>query len=213
MFSYYARWIPNFSSEIRPLVQSDVNSSFSLSSDASRSFSTLRSDLAAACVSCIQEGVPFVLECDASESALAATLNQGGKPVAFHSRTFSKSEARYSTVEKEAAAIMDGVRKWSHFLHGKHFTLITDQRAVSFMFNPSRLGKIKNMKIQTWRAELGTCDYEIQHRPGKESYAPDALSRLSFVIGSQIELLEIHEQLGHPDISRLSHFIRTKNLP
>ena len=150
MFSYYARWIPNFSSKIRPLVQSNVNSSFPLSSDASRSFSTLRNDLAAACVSCIQEGVPFVLECDASESALDATLNQGGKPVAFHSRTFSKSEESWkgiSTVEKEAAAIMDGVQKWSHFLHGKHFTLITDQRAVSFMFNPSRLGKIKNMKI------------------------------------------------------------------
>ena len=125
--------------------------------------------MAAACVSCIQEGVPFVVDCDASESALAATLNQGGKPVAFHSRTFSKSEARYSTVEKEAAAIMDSVRKWSHFLHGKHFTLITDQRAVSFMFNPSRLGKIKNMKIQTWRAELGNFDYEIHHRPGKEN--------------------------------------------
>ena len=213
MFSYYARWIPNFSSKIRPLVQSNVNSPFPLSSDASRSFSTLRSDLAAACVSCILEGVPFVLECDASESALAATLNQGGKPVDFHSRTFSKSEARYSTVEKEAAAIMDGVRKWSHFLHGKYFTLITDQRAVSFMFNPSRLGKIKNMKIQTWRAELGNFDYEIQHRPGKENYAPDALSRFSFVIGPKIELLEIHVQLGHPGISWLSHFIRTKNLP
>ena len=69
------------------------------------------------------------------------------------------------------------------------------------------------MKIQTWRAELGNFDYEIQHRPGKENCAPDALSRLSFVIGPKIELLEIHEQLGHPGISRLSHFIRTKNLP
>ena len=108
MFSYYARWIPNFSSKIK-LLKSNVNSFFPLSSDTSRSFSTLRSDLAAACVSCIQEGVSFVLECDASESALAATLNQGGKPVAFHSRTFSKSEARYSTVEKEAIFFMESI--------------------------------------------------------------------------------------------------------
>ena len=91
--------------------------------------------------------------------------------------------------------------------------MITDQRAVSLTFNPFRLGKIKNIKIQTWRAELGNFDYEIQHRPGKENYAPNALSRLSFVIGPKNELLEIHEQLGHPGISRLSHFIRTKNLP
>ena len=51
------------------------------------------------------------MECDASDHALAATLNQGGQPVAFHSRTFSHCETRYSTVEKEAAAIVDAVRK------------------------------------------------------------------------------------------------------
>ena len=89
MFSYYARWIPNFSSKIRPLVQSNVSSTFPLSLDASQSFSNLLQDLAAASVTCIQENVPFVVECDASEYALAATLNQRGQPVAFHSRTFS----------------------------------------------------------------------------------------------------------------------------
>ena len=140
-------------------------------------------------------------------------LNQRGQPVAFHSRTFSKSEARYSTVEKEAVAIMDAVRKWSYLLHGKRFTLITDQRAVSFMFDPRRLGKIKNMKIQTWRAKLGNFDYEIQHRPGKLNLAPDALSRLSYLGTTVLDLVKIHEQLGHPGISRLSHFVRCKNLP
>ena len=154
-----------------------------------------------------------MVECDASEYALAATLNQRGQPVAFHSRTFSKSEARYSTVEKEAVAIMDAVRKWSYLLHGKRFTLITDQKAVSFMFDPRRLGKIKNMKIQTWRAELGNFDYEIQHRPGKLNLAPDALSRLSYLGTTVPDLVKIYEQLGHPGISRLSHFVRCKNLP
>ena len=136
MFFYYARWIPDFSSKIRPLVQSKVSSSFPLSFEATQNFSSLRRDIAAACVTCIRKRLPFVVECDASEHALAATLNQKGQPVAFHSRTFSKSEARYSTVEREAVAIMDAVRKWSYLLHGKHFTLITDQRAVSFMFAP-----------------------------------------------------------------------------
>ena len=213
MFSYYARWIPDFLSKIRPLVQSNVSSTFSLSLDASQSFSNLLQDLAAASVTCIQENVPFVVECDASEYVLAATLNQRGQPVAFHSRTFSKSEARYSTVEKEAVAIMDVMRKWSYLLHGKRFTLITDQRAVSFMFDPRRLGKIKNMKIQTWRAELGNFDYEIQHRPGKLNLAPDALSRLSYLGTLVPDLVKIHEQLGHPGISRLSHFVKCKNLP
>ena len=111
MFSYYVRWIPNFSSKIRALVQYNVSSIFPLSFKASQSFSGLLRDLAAASVTCIQENVPFVVECDASEYALAATLNQRGQPVAFHSRTFSKCEVRYFTVEKEAVAIMDAVRK------------------------------------------------------------------------------------------------------
>ena len=81
------------------------------------------------------------------------------------------------------------------------------------MFDPTRLGKIKNIIIQTWRAELGNYDYEIKHRPEKENWAPDALSRLSFIATSDVDLLKIHEQLGHPGISRLSHFVRTKNLP
>ena len=48
-------------------------------------------------------------ECDASEHAMAATLNHGRQPVVILSRTFSKCEARYSTAEKEAVAIMDAV--------------------------------------------------------------------------------------------------------
>ena len=213
MFSYYAKWVPDFSSKIRPLVKSNTASSFPLSDEATESFNTVRRNLADACVSCIRDNVPFVLECDASDFALAATLNQGGQPVAFHSRTFSKSESRYSTVEKEATAIMDAVRKWNHLLYGKQFTLVTDQRAVSFMFDPIRIGKIKNTKIQTWRAELGNFDYKIKHRPGCQNVAPDALSRICRMNYKGLDLVGIHEQLGHPGISRLSHFIRMKNLP
>ena len=213
MFSYYAKWIKNFSDKIRPLVQSNITSSFPLSSDAAKSFELLRQNLASSCLTSVKEGIPFVVECDASDHTLAATLNQGGQPVAFHSRTFSNCEIRYSTVKKEAAAIIDAVRKWSHLLHGRKFTLLTDQRAVSFMLDPKRLGKIKNTKIQLWRAELGNFDYDILHRPGKNNLAPDALSRACVSIYSTPDLFDIHQKLGHPGISRLSHFVRTKNLP
>ena len=63
------------------------------------------------------------LESDASDVALSATLNQGGRPVAFMSRTLQSSELHYPAVEKEAMAIIEAVRKWRHFLAGRHFTL------------------------------------------------------------------------------------------
>ena len=145
MFSYYANWIKKFSQKIRPLVQSNF-SSFPLSKEASDSFENPQNDLAGAFLTSIDEKLPFVVECDASKHTLAATLNQGGKPIAFHSLTFSNSKSRYSIVEKEATAIINAVRKWSHLLHGRKFTLVTDQKAVSFMLHPK--ASRKNQKQQ-----------------------------------------------------------------
>ena len=213
MFSYYAKWVHNFSHKIRPLIQANLSSSFPLSEKSLNAFNLLRKELCSACLTCIKEGVPFVVECDASNHTLSSTLNQGGQPVAFHSRTFTPTEFRYSTVEKEAVAIIDAVRKWSHFLYGKRFTLLTDQQAVSYMFNPTKIGKIKNNKIQLWRSELGNFNYEIKHRPGAQNLAADALSRLCSMSPHPLNLRDIHNRLGHPGVTRLSHFIRSKNLP
>ena len=108
---------------------------------------------------------------------------------------------------------MDAVRKWNHLLHGHRFTLVTDQRAVSFMLDPKRLGKIKNTKLQLWRAELGNFDYHIEHRPGKLNVVADALTRVPSIASFYLDLAKIHQQLGHPSVFRLSHFVRFKNLP
>ena len=80
----------------------------------------------------IDENAPFVTETDASNNAVSASFNQKNRPVAFFSRMLSKSEIRHSSVEKEATAIVDAIRKWSQFFSGRRFTLITDQQAVSF---------------------------------------------------------------------------------
>ena len=94
-------------------------------------FNSLNCELKSACSSCVREGISFTIECDASEHTIAATLNQGGQLVAFHSQTLTHTELCYPIVKKEAAAIIDAVRKWSHYLHGQKFLLITDQRAVA----------------------------------------------------------------------------------
>ena len=128
-------------------------------------------------VNAIDESIPFEVETDASESAIAATLNQGGRPVAFFSRTLQGSETSHASVEKEARAIIETVRHWRHYLTGKHFILKTDQQAVSYMFNKRKNSEIKNDKIMRWRMELSCFDFDIVYRPGKENIAPDTFSR------------------------------------
>ena len=125
-------------------------SSFPLKPEAVRAFEDLKGAVAESVVHSIDDGVPFVVETDASEHAIAATLNQSGRPVAFFSRSLSPSEKKHSAVEKEAYAIVEALRKWRHFLMGRHFTLLTDQKSVSFMFNNAAYGKTKNDKIERW---------------------------------------------------------------
>lgn len=132
LFAYYSKWISHFSDKIHPLIHNKI---FPLPSSVKQSFDSLKQELEAAALITIDYGAPLVVETDASDTAIAAALSQNGRPVAFFSRTLSHSELRHSSVEKEAHAIVEAVRKWRHYLLGNHFQLITDQRSVAFMFD------------------------------------------------------------------------------
>ena len=160
----------------------------------------------------IDETIPFTVETDASDYAIAATLNQAGRPVAFFSRMLNASERKHSAVEKEAYAIVESLRKWRHFLIGRRFSLLTDQKSVSFMFDSRNFGKIKNEKILRWRIELSCFDFGIIYRPGGDNAPADALSRMCGSIGVD-KLESLHQDLCHPGMRRMYHFIKVKNLP
>ena len=210
LFSYYSQWVPNFSERIKPITSCK---SFSLSSEAEQAFEDLKSIIAKAAVSAIDESSPFEVETDASNVTIAATLNQRGRPVVFFSRTLQGSELKHSALEKEAQAIVESIRHWRHFLTGSHFTLKTDQKSVSDMFNQHHQGKIKNDKMMRWRLELSCYSFDIVYRPGKENIAPDTFLRSTCASSAHDSLYKLHDPLCHPGITRFWHFIRAKNLP
>ena len=172
----------------------------------------LKRELERATLQSIDESQPFVVECDASEFCVSATLNQCGRPVAFMSRTLHRSELHYPPVEKEATASIEAVRKWRHFLAGRHFTLVTGQHSVAFMIDNRKRSKIKNNKIQSRRLELASFSYTVKYRPGKDNVAPDPSTRAFIASMSTPSLSEIHSGLRHPRVTRMLHFVRSKNM-
>ena len=153
MLAYYAKWINFLADEIRPLAEAK---DFPLKESALNAFDLLKADLSNAALQSVNESLRFVIECDASDIAVLATLNQGGKPVAFMPRTLQGSEIHYPAYEKKATTIIKAVRKWGHLLTRNTFTLITDQRSVSFTLDNRRWTKIKNNQVQKWRMELAS---------------------------------------------------------
>jgi len=87
-----------------------------------------------------------------------------------------------------------------------------DQRSVASMLDNRQRTKINN-KIQCWQLELASHSYSIPYRPGKENVGPDALTRAFCANVSDSNLLEIHDGLCHPGVTRMLHSVGAKNLP
>uniref|UniRef100_A0A2C9L369 Integrase catalytic domain-containing protein n=1 Tax=Biomphalaria glabrata TaxID=6526 RepID=A0A2C9L369_BIOGL len=81
------------------------------------------------------------------------------------------------------------------------------------MYNRSNKGKIKNEKIQRWKLELSCFHYDVIYRPGKQNTVADTFTGnyLSTITRNDLKLL--HTSLCHPVVTRLLHYVRTKNLP
>ena len=211
LFAYYSQWIPSFSNKIHPLVK---NKTFPLPIFVQNAFENMKKELENAMLVTIDFSTPLVVETDASDIAIGASLSQSGRPVAFFSRTLTASEKHHSAIEKEAYAIVEAIRKWRHYLLGRHFKLVTDQRSVAFMYGDHQKGKIKNDKIERWKIELSAYSYDVIYRPGTDNRVADTLSRnlCANVVGTE-KLKELHSSLCHPGVTRFTHFVRTKNLP
>ena len=94
--------------------------------------------------------------------------------VSFGSHLLSKIERRYSQCEKVAlAAVWDWERFWIYLLV-RLFFLITDNRAVQFIF--SNDASRSPARIERWALKLTQFKFIIVHRPGISNIA-DYLSR------------------------------------
>jgi hypothetical protein len=71
-----------------------------------------------------------VLAVDACDLGLGAVLLQEGRPIAYASRTCTKSEQNYPPIEKEMLAVQYGCERFYTYLMGLRFEIQTDHRPL-----------------------------------------------------------------------------------
>ena len=75
------------------------------------------------------------IQTDASDKGLGAVLLQNGQPVAFASRTLSKTEQRYATIEKECLAIVFGGERFKQYVARREKLHVeTDHKPLESIF-------------------------------------------------------------------------------
>ena len=120
----------------------------------------------------------FVLDCDASETAIGCELLQlvdgTEKVIAFGSYSLTPAQRRYCTTRKELLAVIRFTRQFRHYLLGRPFVVRTDHNSLTWLMS------FKNIEGQLarWMEELAQFDMSVVHRAGKLHVNADALSRI-----------------------------------
>ena len=210
LLHYYHKFLPNLSSELKPLnrlLKSDIN--WKWTQECSEAFIKAKKLIGSAPVLAHYDPkLPLKLAGDASAYGTGAVLSHvfpdgGERPVAFASRTLSTSERNYSQIEKEALSLIFGINKFHQYLYGRHFTLVTDHKPLTTLLGPSRsVPPLAAARLQRWALLLSAYSYDIQFKRTYEHSNADGLSRLplpvqpanlteaSFTIG-QIQALPV----------------------
>lgn len=128
---------------------------------------------------------------DASPNALGAVLVQTDnvgehRVICYASKSLTKTEKRYCQTEKEALAAVWGIERFQMYLLGKKFDLITDCKALLYLFT-SRSKPCA--RIERWVLRLQAFDYSIKHIAGEKNVA-DVLSRLATLVPTPFDYSE-----------------------
>ena len=185
MLAALTNFIPKLSTLAHPLYELLGNKPWNWSPNCDKAFSDVKCALTSETVlPHYNPSLPVELAVDASPYGLGAVImhefpNGERRPIAYGSRTLNEHEKRYGQIDKEALAIMFGLKRFHLYLYGGHFTIQTDHKPLERIFGPkTAIPSLAAMRLQRWAIILSAFSYNIKFVPSKQNAVADALSRL-----------------------------------
>ena len=186
LINYYCKFMPNIADTLSPLyrlLQKRVQ--WKWGKEQQKAFETAKSQLTTdRILAHYDPSKPIIMACDASPYGLGAVISHKlpsgeEKPIAFASRSLASAEKQYSQLEKEALAIVFGVKRFHQYLYGRPFTILSDHKPLQGLFREtSGIPAMASARIQRWALTLSAYDYRIKFKAGLENANADLLSRL-----------------------------------
>ena len=181
MAGYYRKFCPNFSDVAAPLtalLRKGVK--FSWSPDCKTAFESIKAMLMSSPIPKAPDfDKPFKLAVDASDVGIGAVLlqEQNGvdHPVCYFSRKLDKHQKNYSTIEKEALALLLSLQHFDVYVCSSPASVVvyTDHNPLVFVNKM----KNKNQRLLRWSILLQQYNVCITHIRGSDNVIADALSR------------------------------------
>jgi RNase H-like domain found in reverse transcriptase/Reverse transcriptase (RNA-dependent DNA polymerase) len=183
MANYYRRYIPNLSTLLIPLTElckKDAPKTVVVTQRLVDAVNCIKQALCSTRVlrsACFEKD--FYVQTDASKVAVGACLSQlddegDDYPIAFASCKLSTAQQNWSTVEREAFAIIFALKRFDHWLFGSKVIVVSDHNPLSYLLNCVP----KSSKLMRWALALQRYNIVVKHRPGRLHGNCDALSRL-----------------------------------
>lgn len=134
--------------------------------------------------------------------------------IAYDGRKLNKAECNYSTTEREALALVSGIKKFQPYLYGRKFKVYTDHCPLKYLINM----KNPTSKLARWSILFQTFDFEVIYRQGKKHNNADSLSRRPYDVcnlsSDHTKESEIYQkQRRDPNIVEIINFLEHGELP
>ena len=197
--NFYRNFIPDFAHISDTLMKlTRKGGLFRWDSEQQKAFDLLKIRFTEALVLAMwREDRLTVLETDASGWATGGYLSQYNtsgslRPIAYYSKKLAPAECNYDIHDKELLAIIRCLNEWRGELMGLQqvFIILTDHKNLQY-FMTSR--KLTERQVR-WSQTPSQFNFRIQYRSGKQAGRPDAFSRRTQDMPTNIDYPRLRER-------------------